>query len=105
MIQDSQVIQRLSRSSQPSIAAEEEPDIALHEVRVLRLMGYIVLLQRARNFRAMRMLHLIGYTVFVALAFVGSGALGASTAVALNWWQGWPDLVCIGIKDCYELLF
>jgi hypothetical protein len=105
MIQDSQVIQRLSRSSQPSIAVEEEPDIALHEVSVLRLMGYIVLLQRARNFRAVRMLRLIGYTVFVALAFVGSAALGACTAVALNWLEGWPDLLCMSIQDCYEHLF
>ena len=79
--------------------------MALREVRVLRLMGYIVLLQRARRFRAMRMLRLIGYTVFVALAFVGSGALGASTAVALNWWLGWPELLCTDIQGCYELLF
>jgi hypothetical protein len=84
MIQDSKVIQRLSRSSQPSIAAEEEPGVALHEVRVLRLMGYIV---------------------FLALLFVGSGALGVGIAIALNWWEGWPDLLCMRIQDCYELLF
>ena len=105
MIQDSQVIQRLSRSSQPSIAAEEEPDIALHEVSVLRLIGYIVLLQRAGNFWRVRVLRLIGYTVLLALLFVGSGALGVGIAMALNWWQGWPEVVCMSIQDCYELLF
>ena len=84
MIQDSEVIQRLNGSRRPSVAVEKEPGIALHEVRMLRLMGY---------------------TVLLALLFVGSGALGAGIAMALNWWEGWPDLLCMSIQDCYELLF
>src|ERR687885_136960 len=105
MIQDSEVIQRPKSSSRPSVAAEKEPGVALHEVRVLRLMGYIVLLQRAHNFWGMRMLRRMGYIVFLALLFVGSGALGVGIAMALNWWEGWPDLLCMSIQDCYELLF
>jgi hypothetical protein len=105
MIQDSKVIQRLNSSSRPSVAAENEPGVALHEVSVLRLMGYIVLLQRARNSRAMRMLRCVGYIVFLALLFVGSGALGVGIAMALNWWEGWPELLCTDIQGCYELLF
>ena len=105
MIQDSEVIRRLNRSSRPSVAVEKEPVTALHDVRVLRLMGYIVLLQRAPNFRWVRMLRYIGYIVFLTITFVGSGALGADTAVALSWWLGWPEVLCISIQDCYELLF
>jgi hypothetical protein len=73
-------------SGEPSIAAaEQERSRALYGLRVLlRLMGYIG---------------------FFAVVFVASATLGWGIAVELNWWQGWPDLVCISIQDCYELLF
>ena len=73
-------------SGEPSIAAAEK--------------------ERGRALRAARLLlRLIGYIVFFAVVFVVSVTLGLGVAVALNWWQGWPDLVCTGIQDCYELLF
>ena len=72
--------------SKPSIAAAEK--------------------ERGRALRAARLLlRLIGYIVFFAVVFVASATLGWGIAVELNWWQGWPDLVCISIQDCYELLF
>jgi hypothetical protein len=32
-------------------------------------------------------------------------ALGSGIALAFHWWLDSPDLVCISIQDCYELLF
>jgi hypothetical protein len=61
--------------------------------------------EHGRALRAVRLLRRIGYIVSLSVVFVACATLGASTAVALNWWLGWPDLVCTGIQDCYELLF
>lgn len=85
-------LQRGLSSGVLSIAAKKGRSITLHGLHVL-LYGLRVLLR------------LVGYIVFFVVAFGVSVALGSGIALAFHWWLDSPDLVCISIQDCYELLF